>query len=531
MSEPVPSASRVAALRDVDPPLATADLLRPHRGRVLDPTNTVLLAGQQVRPTTYVADELLIAPHYNMNSPAGALAAAADQLDLELADARPHALGGVRASRITLRPKPGAAAKPDAWAVLQRARALAQPQPEPTGAGTKPPAGTGQPAETADLAGVGLNHLLSVMPGGVIGQYEPNGGAGTNAYYAGSTISQYSLPGLGGRTPVRFLGSLPARRSVHGRRPVVAILDMGCAEHPWLPGTGEIVDRAPRLDGRSIGLDETGDEVPFAGGPMDGRLYGLAGHGTYVCGLVRQVCPDANLISAKVVPPDGLLDEHALVSALADIYELVRRWLDGADGGRPVDVVSLSLGYYPEELKDPATGTALASVLAGLGRLGVVVVASVGNDATQRELYPAAWAAPKLEADSAPLVSVGAENPDGSIALFSNGGDWVRHWEPGVVLVSSMPSWNGGVNAAADSPDPSGRPRRSLDPDNYPAYASWCGTSFAAPVLAGRIAGKLLQASERATARRPAGALGTRDRAAAVARAQAAVQHCVPNLQ
>ena len=39
-----------------------------------------------------------------------------------------------------------------------------------------------------------------------------------------------------------------------------------------------------------------------------------------------------------------------------------------------------------------------------------------------------------------PLVAVGATNPDGSIALFSNAGPWVRTWRPGAGLVSTVPT-------------------------------------------------------------------------------------------
>jgi len=125
-----------------------------------------------------------------------------------------------------------------------------------------------------------------------------------------------------------------------------------------------------------------------------------------------------------------------------------------------------------------------------------VVVASAGNDATQRRLFPAAWSEIPPAPDSAPLVSVGALNPDRSVALFSNGGEWVRHWEPGVAVVSSVPSYNGGANASAEAVDPSQQRRRSFDPDCFRrGYAIWSGTSFAAPVLAGKLARRLIRNS------------------------------------
>ena len=47
--------------------------------------------------------------------------------------------------------------------------------------------------------------------------------------------------------------------------------------------------------------------------------------------------------------------------------------------------------------------------------------------------------APGSPRDAVPLVSVGALNPDGSVALFSNAGAWVACHSPGAALVSTLP--------------------------------------------------------------------------------------------
>ena len=93
-----------------------------------------------------------------------------------------------------------------------------------------------------------------------------------------------------------------------------------------------------------------------------------------------------------------------------------------------------------------------------------------------------------------PVVSVGALNPDGSTALFSNAGDWVRCVRPGAALVSTFP-----VNVAG-SAQPAYRvaygdtERATIDPDDFSSgFATWSGTSFAAPVLAGEIVRGLLE--------------------------------------
>ena len=62
-----------------------------------------------------------------------------------------------------------------------------------------------------------------------------------------------------------------------------------------------------------------------------------------------------------------------------------------------------------------------------------------GNDATARPIFPAAWS-PWLDEDETiikpspdvvPIVSVGALNPNGTDALFSNAGPWVRAYAYG----------------------------------------------------------------------------------------------------
>jgi subtilisin family serine protease len=97
-------------------------------------------------------------------------------------------------------------------------------------------------------------------------------------------------------------------------------------------------------------------------------------------------------------------------------------------------------------------------------------VASAGNDGTCRPAYPAALPG---------VISVGAIGPDGP-ARFSNYGDWVRACAPGVDLVSAFfRDFDGTQRAPAG-----GR----ADPDHFRSWATWSGTSFAAPVVVAALA-------------------------------------------
>jgi len=157
-----------------------------------------------------------------------------------------------------------------------------------------------------------------------------------------------------------------------------------------------------------------------------------------------------------------------------------------------VDVVSLSLGYYHEQPDDPAFDPLLAGPIALLGRLGVAVVVSAGNDATSRPSYPAAFAGVTAPG-SVPVCAVGALNPDGTIALFSNDGPWVRYLRPGAALVSTLPTTlDGSMEATNKMVDERGEERSGIDPDGFQSgFAVWSGTSFAAPIFAGQLAAKL----------------------------------------
>jgi subtilisin family serine protease len=215
--------------------------------------------------------------------------------------------------------------------------------------------------------------------------------------------------------------------------------------------------------------------------------------------LIRQTCPDADVVSWRIVPGIKPILESELITALAQIAELVRRHHEGLPGGHPIDVVNLSMGYYHETPFDALFDLTLQPVLDFLGRHGTVVVCSAGNDGTSRPMFPAAlW---EWSDGTGPVhktgeivrpVSAGALNPNGTDALFSNAGPWVRCHAPGAAVMSTMPPFEGGLPPASES-TAYGRKREAIDPDDFTGqFAVWSGTSFAAPVIAGRIADALL---------------------------------------
>jgi len=290
----------------------------------------------------------------------------------------------------------------------------------------------------------------------------------------------------------------------HGS-PVVAILDTGLGAHEWFPAGSPHVDRDPTVpdDVNSstmvpVGLRFAPGTNPEVDGvtvdKVNGTLDPMAGHGTFIAGVVRQYCADAELVIVPVMYGDGAADETDLIYSLEKL--LVWNRLRKED--RRLDVLTLSLGYYHETPGSVDDEAGLFAALRQLQRDGVCIVAAAGNGATTMEFWPAALATQSVkdehgkEVPAAPLVSVGATNPsDDTVAAFSNTGSWVTHYRCGVAVVSTMPtSLDGSLRSALHVPARLGMPARSTsNPDDYSTgFGVWSGSSFSAPALAGQVA-------------------------------------------
>jgi len=501
------------------------EVLNKHGGRVLDTANAVRLPGQPpIRPTVYVGARLLVRsvnlddrvlPALNRAASEANLRLVFDKADATLLEqARKAGLEElalrVLTTRVGLEPatdKP--AAPPDAWRVLQNFRAIVGP--------TNPIANQ-----------VSLDHLLTAttdvqvagegisgtpymggapyMGGGAVPNGVPymGGGGVPNGvpYMGGGSVgisSQYGVPGHGGRSPVSWMGKEPSRVATADqpcRRPVVAVLDTGVGKHPWLPAS--IVKRHPHVGSLPIGQTDPATDPEVSGrqdSPLEGTLDSDAGHGTFIAGLIRQICPDADILAIRVMYGDGAVPEGDLLEAMNRL--LLRQALAHALQ-RPswlVDVISLSLGYYHELPADFAYDQLLLETLRALGELGVAVVAAAGNDATVRHFYPAGFAPHSSgevvpERDVLPVVSVGALNPDlRSVALFSNAGNWVCCHRQGAALVSTMPTTFDGSLQPVAQLRYGDHLRSTIDPDDFRGgFSTWSGTSFSAPILAAELA-------------------------------------------
>ncbi len=480
-----------------------AELLARHGGRSLDPGTAVRFKGQSLAPTVYVGSRLLVRPSANEDQIIAHLRAAADEQHLDIIvdpiDRRlrrmarqagiPPEEAQPLLARINLIPRWEGApvSPPDAWPVLQSFRGKYR-------------------AGNPDRNAVQLEHLMTSAVDVTGNPYWRAPGLQANPYWWTPDVGDADV-GLGGRAPVSWVGPAPGRTPDDGlanrRRPVVAVLDTGVGEHDWLPDS--IVDRQPRCGSLPIGLTDPTTNPETTGvvsQPLTGALDSDAGHGTFIAGLIRQKCPDANIVAIRVIQGDGVVSEGDLLEALNMLWLRQKLAVTGSAPDKLIDVVSLSLGYYHEQPSDAAFDPLLLTPLRALAELGVAVITSAGNDATTCPMFPAAFAPhhdgliKKNERQLLPIVAVGALNPDGSIAIFSNDGPWVRVYRPGAALISTLPKTINASRSPAAKVEYDGRVRSTIDPDNFSSgFGIWHGTSFSTPILAAEIAQWLNESS------------------------------------
>ncbi|CAD5374302.1 Peptidase_S8 domain-containing protein [Rubrivivax sp. A210] len=243
----------------------------------------------------------------------------------------------------------------------------------------------------------------------------------------------------------------------------VAVLDTGIdASHPMLAGR-----LLPGFD--FVDFDTDPAEVP------GGASYG---HGTHVAGLIAMAAPGASIVPMRVLDADGVGNAWVLAEALLRAVD--------PDGNPATDdgaqVINLSLGSLNRTkllgtiqliatCGDPVLGDPVADLSdpgyaddrarCAAASTGTVVVVAAGNDGSRSiKQYPAAESVYGV-------IPVGATGSNGFMAGFSNYGSWIDVAAPG-----------GGITSLAAGG----------------GYATWSGTSMAAPLVAGTVA--LLRARE-----------------------------------
>ena len=233
---------------------------------------------------------------------------------------------------------------------------------------------------------------------------------------------------------------------IDGRRPPrVLVMDSGLRtvdgsgetpEHPELASCFVHQPWLLRPEEREVD-DEDESDVD-----QTGTLDFQAGHGTFISGIVRQICPDAELHTCGVLTSFGEGSVSGVLHALQRVTNL----------SGPFDVVVMSFGAYFTN-DDPGLFAPELTRLLG----NAIAVGSAGNDGASRPYFPAALP---------DVIGVGGLDAGGR-AWFTNYGSWVDACAPAVDVVSTFFA---DVSEAID-----GAPLR-----HYDGWARWSGTSFAA---------------------------------------------------
>jgi hypothetical protein len=247
-----------------------------------------------------------------------------------------------------------------------------------------------------------------------------------------------------------------------GAHPRIAVLDTGLANGAQVPDLLGNANAAARIGGDPEDPDSNLANAAGITWAKDNWLDPVAGHGTFIAGIVEQLAPGCTIHVDHVV--SGLGD-----AIESDVIQQVHALAALPNSERP-DILSLSFGGTAL-----AQAPALRSAIAVARFRGIVVVASAGNSATSQPQYPAAFDG---------VIAVGALGPDGPTP-WTNYGEWVDACAPGADLVSSF-------FAKFDGPEPR---VNTVDPDKFEGWATWSGTSFAAPVVVAAIAREMVLGS------------------------------------
>lgn len=226
-----------------------------------------------------------------------------------------------------------------------------------------------------------------------------------------------------------IIGAGLAQTVALGAGIIVAVIDSGVdAGHPLLvsriaPGGFNFIEQNTDTRDLADGIDTNGD----------GRLDEMAGHGTFVAGIIARIAPASSILPIRVLDSDG--GSNAFFISQAVYHALAQ----GAT------VANISIGAA-------ADSEILRRTMLDADAAGLLIVASAGNEgSTSPARLPASLR-------TLGVLGVAATDPADVRAEFSNFGEWVSLSAPGVSIVSLLP--DGG-------------------------YGSASGTSFAAPVVAG----------------------------------------------
>ena len=148
-----------------------------------------------------------------------------------------------------------------------------------------------------------------------------------------------------------------------------------------------------------MSIDVDADRYSVMGGDgIDGN-----GHGTRMAEIIREICPEAKLLSIQATNDEGVGSASSLYAAIQLAIEL------------KADVINLSLyGVRSEQNRT------LETVIQSAVDAGINVVGAAGNSGRDTSGY--------IPGSMENVVVVGSVNEDGTLAAFSNFGEFVNYY-------------------------------------------------------------------------------------------------------
>lgn len=207
-------------------------------------------------------------------------------------------------------------------------------------------------------------------------------------------------------------------------------------------------------------------------------------HGVFSASLVQAVAPKSDIRLLRVLNDSNRGKLDVLNDELTAFID--NQVSKAEDDERPLDktVINLSLGVHvgPQDSDDDSDDPAetLGMILKWAHELGAVIVAAAGNDSAGVIDPPKD---PQIPASYDFVIGVGASNHEGGHACFSNGGDVyapggdnATACDPAIINCTIENDFKNCIIGYA----------HHISPDSH--FASWKGTSFAAPLVSGQAA-------------------------------------------
>jgi len=266
-----------------------------------------------------------------------------------------------------------------------------------------------------------------------------------------------------------------------GPTAAVTVLDSG-----YIPLNPNLNQRVTLVNGAwfdgttGAWVSDATDGSYLAKAQASGELDGITGHGTFISGLIANICPQVELtvvgLRDQEVPITGMsqLQQHGLYASEVAIARAMLQYGPGAD--------VIQCGFAFPTLDDyPSLPFRRVLEQFDGDDVDTVVVCPAGNESSTHRYWPASL----KDATGIAVIGVAAtDRRDLSRAEFSNWGNWCECCTRGAYVYSTFVDFTGRVEGEGP------------DVERFTGWARWDGTSFAAPQVSALIARAKLYSPE-----------------------------------